>query len=94
MTTDLPPVPPTVLQFAEQHNIKNVEKDTIFNIKKSVFKYDNIDEAYSGISNPLITFKKEKDFMYTHCTYILVEKGKIRLANPEETEKLNRVFFM
>lgn len=92
MTTDLPPVPPAVMEFAEQHNIKNVEKDEIFASKKSVFKYDNIDEAYSGISNPLVTFEREKNFMYTHRTYILVEKGRIRLANPEETEKLNRVF--
>lgn len=34
MTTDLPPVPPAVMEFAEQHNIKNVEKDAIFAAKK------------------------------------------------------------
>lgn len=94
MTTDLPPVPPAIMEFAEQHNIKNVEKDTIFDIKKRIFKYNNIDEAYHGISDPLVTFEKRKDRIYTYCTYILVENGKIRLATPKETEELNQVFCM
>lgn len=90
----MPQIPPAVIEFAEQHNIKNVKKDEIFYIKKRAFNYKNIDEAYHGISTPLVTFEKRQDRMYTYCTYILVENGEIRLASPKETEELNQVFCM
>lgn len=89
---DQPPaIPPAVVQFAEEHNIKNVQKDEVFYIKKTVFNYKDIKEAYFGISAETPQFQKQKDRIYTNCSYILVEKDQIRLATPEETEKLNQV---
>lgn len=84
-------MPPAIIEFATQNNIENVQKDEIFYIKKEIFGYKNIDEAYCGISNQAPQFKKQKDRIYTECSYILIENGKIRLATPEESEQLNQV---
>lgn len=89
---DQPPqLPPAVVQFAKQNNIENICKDQIFHIKKEIFDYKNIQEAYYGISKQAPEFQKQKDRIYTNCSYILIENGKIRLATPKETEQLNQV---
>ena len=94
MTTDLPPVPPAVIEFAKENNIENIKQDTVFNYKKEIFKYKNIEAAYCGYSKNTPEFKKQKDYIYTSCTFVLIDNGKIRLANPKETEELNRTIIL
>lgn len=95
MTTDLPPVPPAVMEFAEQHNIKKVQQDEIFYIRKELPKYKNVNMIYCGYSDNMPKFEKNKNVaMYNHFTFIIDEKDNIRLATPEETEELNRVLFL
>lgn len=84
-------MPPAVIEFATQNNIENVQKDEIFYIKKEIFGYKNIEDAYCGISKDKPQFKKQKNRIYTECSYILIDNGKIRRATPQEEEQLNQV---
>lgn len=86
-----PPIPTAVVQFAKDNKIENIKKDDIFYMKKELFHYKNADEAYYGVSENIPIFKEKEDYIYTHCTYILVEGNNVRLATPEETEELNRI---
>lgn len=93
---DQPPqIPPAVIQFAEEHNIKNVQQDDIFDIKKQAYGYKTIDAAYAGISAQMPELEKTSpEYTYVNYMYILIDNDKIRLATPKELEELNRVLFL
>lgn len=94
MSVDLPPIPPAVVEFAEKNDIQHIQKDSHFSIKKHNSKLQNVSEAYFGNSPKSPLFEEKENYFYSHYAFILVEKGRVHLATPEETEQLNRILFL
>lgn len=95
MAVDLPPIPPAVVEFAQKNQIEHVQQDVkYFQIKKSDLKSKNISAVYYGVSKNLPAFEKNKQYLYDHFHFILIENGVPRLATPEELEILNRALFL
>lgn len=95
MIDQAPQIPPAVIQFAEENNISDISKDTIFNVKKQIYGYNTLEAAYVGVSDKMPELKDTSpNYFYENYMFILIDNGKIRLANPKELEELNRVLFL
>lgn len=71
---DMPPVPPAVVEFAEEHNITNVKPNLYWNENEPYNGYI----IYNGID------RDNKEMFYI----ILYKPGEVRYPNHKETEEI------
>jgi hypothetical protein len=80
MTTDLPPVPPAVMEFAEQHGYKIVKPNSFW---KGTTPYNN----YKGY-----TVYDIKDENVYFC-FILFKDQQARMATDDEINEITDIYF-
>lgn len=81
MTTDLPPIPPAVVEFAQKNDCENAMYHKVWN--PNFLKFKDFDFVYQ------VQEKGKPE----NIGFILVKGKEIRFATEEEMKEIIRVYF-
>ncbi len=80
MTTDLPPVPPAVIKFAEQKGYKRIEVNKFWDASTPQTQYNGF-KVFNVVDNDV------------YFRFILVNNKEIRMATDKESIEIADIYF-